>query len=185
MGLNLITEPTATAIPTTLLRHHLRLNQTYEDVLLLGHIQTATKTFENLTGLAICEQSWQLTIDCWHRHIPLPRSPLISIDSFDIKSGGIWTPFTDYKLNNYGRPAWIHPITMPVLDQFESPRIKIEYTVGLSSIGADIKQAILFGAAHLYENREPFTESTMNQLPLGYYSIVAQNKVGWQDWVVV
>jgi uncharacterized phiE125 gp8 family phage protein len=74
--------------------------------------------------------------------------------------------------------VWVHPSALwlyaPALDWqgFTTPRIRVTYTAGYgatpSSVPYALRQAVLQGVAHLYENREAAGAIPDTLLPASY-----------------
>jgi len=187
MALKRIAEPTELVVDFDLVKAQLRVTTDNEDDLIAHYIGVATTMFEDKAEISLAEQQWRLTLDDWSEIIRLPRSPVQSIDNFEYLVDGIWTPFTDYVSDLERVPGLILVTDQPSLDDDVTPRIRIEYTSGLTlSYGSgsgpafpyDIKQAIMFGACHLFEHRG----DEAAELPEAFFCIAERYKSGWSDW---
>ena len=140
-------------------------------------------------------QTWELYRDGFpddDRCFQLPFPPVTAVNSVKyLDSNGNLTTMqlnTDYVVDIISEPAEIviannagaWPIT-----KFATPNtVIVNFTCGYAAV-ADIppaiKQAIRLLAAHNYENREATTEKSLNTLPIGIESLLAQYRVWGED----
>lgn len=193
-GLEVITGPASEPVTTSELKSYLRLNTTDEDSLLSGFITTARIMFENFTDRSCLSTTWKLHMDAFPRVIRLPRAPLQSVTHVKYYDTG--DTLTTWDSDNYsvdtkrepGRvvpkvwfPDWkVFPV-FPPLSFRVSPKIEVQFVAGWTSetIPQPIKTAIMLLAAHLYQNRSATMETKLEDLPLGFRSIVGLYKLGY------
>lgn len=165
-----IVEPIAEPVTLDEVKAHLRVDSTTEDDLLLTYISAARKHVENLTGMALMEQTLEYALNQWPagNAIILPRAtPLISpITSIKYKnSSGVETTWTS---TNYiadveslpGRVVLGYGISWPSFTPYPVSPIRVRYKAGLAAqspaieVDETIKLSIFMLVAGLFENRE-------------------------------
>jgi gp6-like head-tail connector protein len=138
-----------------------RVDTTDEDALLTALIAAARLHVESMTGRALIEQSWRLTLDCPKgRVIELPVVPVIEISS-----------------------ASADDVEIEVIVQGDSvllpnegyQSLEIEYSAGYGAdadaVPTDLKQALLGLVAYWFENRDASIAATpvgLDRLLAGY-----------------
>lgn len=173
--------------PVTLpqLKAELRIDDDTEDDSLALYIETAREYIEEVTGLALGEQEWRLTLDHWpsgrepwwdgvkqlavselagpQRELHMPRYPLRTVDSievFDAAGNGESVSVSDtFIVDTSQRPGRLvldFGATWPTALQ-NANAIVIDYTAGYTSIPAPLRLAVLRMASHLYEHRAECT----------------------------
>lgn len=105
-GNRLVTAPAAEPVTVSEVKAYLRITGPDDDTLLTDMIEEARQFIEDMTGLAMITQTWQLTLDRWpgyHEpwwdgvrqgsiadlsrtpgHVTMPRYPLQSISGVDV-----------------------------------------------------------------------------------------------------
>ena len=136
-----------------------RLDTTDEDALLTALIAAARLHVENLTGRALLEQSWRLTLSCPKgRLVELPVIPVIAVTSAmaDEDEIDVIVQGDSVLLPGDGYGA-----------------LEIEYTAGYGAgadaVPADLKQALLGLVAYWFENRDAGTADA----PVGIERLLA------------
>lgn len=150
-----------------------------ERVWIATAIRAARLFVENFTGRALVEQTLEWALDSAPAGVvAVPRPPLITVVSItwaDSQGVGRVMGDGDYMVDTRSTPG---RIKIRPDRQWPEPHglggLVIQYRAGYGSLAqdvpADIRQAVLMFAAHLYENREAVTVMTggsLVQVPLG------------------
>lgn len=164
MALVLTSAPIIEPVTLEEAKTHLRLDGTYEDILIASLILTSRLHVEAAAGLALIDQSWILQLDRWPKRgsVELPLSPLKSVDSVRVRdaSGG-WAivPPTAYLVDIASRPARFVLNGGPRPDPaVRAAGVEIAFTAGFGTVAAHVpaplRHAILMLVAHWYECRD-------------------------------
>lgn len=164
MALKLITAATALAVDLASAKAHLRVTASDDDTLITAMITAATETAEQLTGLAIMPQTWELTLDAFPDAFELTRVPAASVTSLKYyDADGVLTTMdgASYTLDiadDYGF-AYVVPAYgtewSAARDQINA--VVVRYVAGYANAAAvpqAIKSWILLKVGAMYENRE-------------------------------
>jgi len=183
------------------LRSQLRYDTTSEDSLMTLYIQVASEYLERITGLAIIQRSYTQSFRNFAGNVTglfnfqglslfrgnevmLLRYPVISISSVNYRyvdgSEQVLPPAVYFLTTSkpprmclrYGQ-CW--PLTDMTPDS-----VRVNFTAGYTSasIPPELKQAILFTAAHFFENRTPFLQiSSMSEVPLTLRALIDSLRV--------
>jgi uncharacterized phiE125 gp8 family phage protein len=162
-----IKTPAATApVTVTMVKDWCRIDHNQEDTLLGVIANTATNQLELATNRNFINRTWTGKFDtiCVTKFerfpfIELARSPLISVDSVKVESGGsqLTISTSNYTVKNTsGYPRILFTETLPTFDEVAYP-VEVEFQVGYGATSTDmpddirtmLKQYVLF----LYENR--------------------------------
>jgi len=166
-------------------------NANVEDTLISALITTAREYCETLTRRALATQTLELILDDFYcNYIELPKSPVQSVTSIKYKDeDGVETTWStdEYIADVDKTPALIVPNTdydFPIFSPYPTGAVRIRYIAGYSDFGViipkSIKQAMLLLIGHLYENREETISRTLEKIPLGIQSLLANYKItGW------
>lgn len=153
------------------LKNHVRCDADDEDDLLEIYSKSARELAEAFCNRVIASQQFRLTLDYFPDVIRLPKTPVISIDSFTyIDANGdtqALSSGTGYHFSNdeYD-PVIVPPYSESwpnAQDGFE--KVVITFTCGLSSVPDHVKSAILMLGGDLYANRETLAPITINEIP--------------------
>ena len=163
------------ALPVAEFRDHLQLgsgfaDDGFQDAVLLSQLRAALAAVEAETGKVLFRHMFRyVVIACPELgHQVLPVAPVTSIQSFavtNLAEEEETIPPTAYRLvADSHRPqlkwlGWVLP-TIPVGGQAEI-LFEAGYSEDWSGVPADLRQAVLLVAAHLYENRSGSAESTL------------------------
>uniref|UniRef100_A0A6M3L1M6 Putative head-tail connector n=1 Tax=viral metagenome TaxID=1070528 RepID=A0A6M3L1M6_9ZZZZ len=159
--------PTVEPVSAADLKLYARIDGSSEDTLLNNFISAARIATELWTGRALLSQSVTLTFDTLaYRMIQLPCPPLLSIVEFRTgDEDGTWTVVDsdDYYVDSGATPARFYlkrAVTVDTPDR-DYAGYQIEYTAGYGSAATDVpmtlREAVLFWATYIYENRVPIT----------------------------
>jgi hypothetical protein len=144
-------------------------------------ISTAREYIEEITGLAMIDQSWRLSLDAWPRgrepwwdgvrdghinvlrggysQVILPRYPLASVTSVTVYNQAGVSSVVDvaatFDIDTYQRPGRMvlkSGAVWPVALR-DSNAIQIIYEAGFTSVPNGLKRAVMQMAASLYTHR--------------------------------
>jgi len=177
-------QPTVEPVSAADLKLYARIDGDAEDTLLNNFISAARFSTELWTGRALLSQTIVLTMDTFaYRMVQLPRPPLLSIAQLRIgDEDGTWTAIDSdtYYTDAHATPARFYlkstsTLTAPDRDY---AGYQIEYYAGYGSAATDvpmaIREAILFWATYMYENRVP-----ISQPPKDIKAILEPFRVRW------
>ena len=166
MTLVLVTPPAVEPVSLDELKAHLRINadQNDEDALLQHYLTTARKYAENYTWRAFITQTWRVSFDCFPCKIEAPRPPLQEVTSLQYvdTAGDTQTLDEDlYQVDADSQPGRIIPAygqSWPSIRSGTLNAATVTFEAGYGDspddVPEEIRQSILFLAAHLYEQRE-------------------------------
>ena len=186
MGLRRTVEPTVEPVTLADAKVWLKIeaSETTDDTLITELVKEARDYIEHFTSRALLEQTWELTFDKFpscKREIELPRPRLISVtDVVYIDTDEVSQTFaaSKYFVDTKSEPGRI------VLDDDDSwpgtdPRpeaVTITYKAGYGTVVGDLPRNIItltnFLISHYYENREPYPNFKLEQLPDGLKSLL-------------
>ncbi|HWJ88909.1 MAG TPA: head-tail connector protein [Pelagibacterium sp.] len=146
------------------MKAHLRVEDEAEDGLIETLISAARVHVESLSGRALLDQTWRLTLDAWpeDRIVPLPVSPVTALSEIRAYDAGGTVHQIDvaqFLLDGRANPARIIvPAVIAGMPVLRARRgIEIDYTAGYGEaedVPADLSQAVRMLAAFWYENRD-------------------------------
>jgi uncharacterized phiE125 gp8 family phage protein len=166
---SLKTGPTVEPVTLEDAKTHLRVDNTDEDDLIEGLIQTAREYCETFTGRAFITQTWYWKADRfpYFQKIYLPRPPLVSITAVSyVDQNGTtqtWAPTTGYQLSQPAGPKAGYASILPAYGtswpttRYQLEAVTVEYVCGYGqppAVPASIPAAMKLLIGHLYENRE-------------------------------
>jgi len=161
MSLRLITAPTSTPVSVAEVKAWLRVDGTDEDSLITALIEAATGMIEQITGLAIMAQTWELVLDSFADSILLPKGPVTGITSvsyYDPDSALQTLGSSNYALDAVSSPQWLvraADASWPAIASgVNNVIIRFTAAVTVAADLASLKTAILMLVAHWHGNRE-------------------------------
>lgn len=172
-----------------------RDDTTADDAFVTLCLQASRQWFERITGLALITQEWRLELDRTPtgREIEIPRAPMLAVTHIKYKAETTGTLTTwdsaSYTLAGVGIPG--APGRVWCNDEYDWPSLgsypgalQLTFTAGFgaaaTAVPADIKAALLFLAAHWYENRLPVNVGNIvNEMPLHLQSLVEMHRVSF------
>jgi len=195
--LHRVTAPAGRPVTLSEAKAHLRVDGTAEDTLIERAIDAATAYIDGPRGIghALVEQQWDLRLDCfpWGR-IVLPLNPVQGVDEITYTDTAGNTQTLDdarYIASTEREPATIEPAWN---ENWPSTRlvadaVRVRFTVGYApdsgsppnygaKIPDDLKAAILWLTAHIYENRMPTSTNNAEALPLAVDAILSRYRAG-------
>ena len=187
----LITPPVKEPITMPEVKAQCRITIDTEDDLIDRYIVTARKRVENVLGRALITQTWDYYLDDWpgRDYIVIPYGQLQSVTHVkytDTASAQTEWSNTEYNfdiVSDPGRVILEYGYTWPSASLHPENPIVIRFVCGYGTAKADvpepIRQAILFYAAQLYENREPFFigPHDMKEVPLGFWDFLGDYRL--------
>lgn len=199
MSLHLVTAPTVMPVSLNEMKDHLKVlpDDTEEDALIAGLLRAAVDHLDGekgILGRALCTQTWDLKLDCFHEAIRIPLPPIQSIDTVtyvDAAGATQTLASSEYTLINNGkRPSTLIPAYLKSwpTTRMAPQAVTIRFTAGYldSNSPADtrngvpqaIKHAIMFLVAHWYENRSAVEAGvTIAEVPFTVDALLASHRV--------
>jgi uncharacterized phiE125 gp8 family phage protein len=178
MSLEQLTMPGVTPISLAEAKAHSRVDVADDDALILGYIRSATQAAEALLNRSLITRTLKYSLDAWCDVIALPMPPALSVTSikYDDDAGAEQTLATSvYEVSVARQPALVIRApsqSWPSLDSGTAlDRVRIEYQAGYgpdpTDVPEQIRQGILFLAAHLYQERQPVVVgAAVNAIPM-------------------
>lgn len=182
----------------------LRLDSDADSALVTLTLKAVRRYFEAITGLCLITQTWRAEFDrlpsgggCFgfggaSREIVLPRAPLgaISLVQYKAPTTGTLTTFdsANYTASGVGNGRsfarlWLNDsASWPDLGNFPGA-LQITFTAGFGQAATDVPEevrlALLFLAAHWYENHLPLDVDGAVPMPLHLESLIEMNRVAF------
>jgi uncharacterized phiE125 gp8 family phage protein len=189
-GLTLVTGPTAEPVSLAEVKDHLRVSESDNDGMLASYLLAARSHVESICGLALMQQTWDLSLDrfpCSLRNpIIIPRSPAQSITSVQyVDANGspqVWSS-SNYALDTKSMPSRLLPVygqPWPTA-QIVANAVTVRFVAGFgSSMPEPIRHAILLLTAHFNENREPVNVGNIvTSIPMSADALLAPYRMNW------
>lgn len=180
-------DPTVEPVTLAEAKAHLRIDGTSDDDLLAGLIRAARQEVEQATGMALMEQNWRLSLDCWPASGTAllkihPLREVLSVTLYGSEGEASVLAPQNYQVDAVSRPARIHFIDPPPALRAMNG-VEIDFTAGFGEAGADVpdllKRAILLLVAHWYEFRVGFGPADQPvSYPPGYERLIAGYRAG-------
>lgn len=174
MPSKLITAPASEPITLSEAKLHLRVDNENEDLLITSLILAARERVEHLTGRALMQQTWEVSMDCFQKVIRLPKPPLLDITSvkyIDLSGTEQTLPSTDYVVDAYSEPAKLTPaygLSWPKTRPQDNA-VVIRYSAGYSNaaeVPASIKAWLKLTVGTMYAHRESIQDGvSVAELP--------------------
>lgn len=108
----LITGPVAMAVSMQAARAAARINGADLDEMIESQVRTITEELEHLTGRAVIEQTWRVSLDAFPEAVQLPKPPVASVSSvkfFDLDGIERTLDPQDYMVDAASEPGYIVP----------------------------------------------------------------------------
>lgn len=181
--------PAASAVLLADAKAHLRVTGTAEDSLLEAYIAAAVLHVEEVSGRALVDQEWTMTLDAFpagNGPIVIPRPPLTAITSITyVDSDGATQTLSagDYLVDDASEPGAVTPaydVSWPVT-RTQRGAVTVVFTAGVEApedesaplIPEPIRQAILLLVGHFYENREAISAAALTVVPMAVDALLA------------
>jgi uncharacterized phiE125 gp8 family phage protein len=176
MSLKLITPPSTLPVSMVDAKAHLRVDTSDDDTLITAMLGAATQMAEQVTGRALMQQAWVLSLDAFPAEIEITRVPVVSITSL-IYADNLGADQTllpsNYVLNNaddFGSAFVVPAFGKSWPDARLQPNsVRLTFLAGYAnaaSVPESIKSWIKLQLGAMYENRS--AEDTMKTYPLGF-----------------
>jgi uncharacterized phiE125 gp8 family phage protein len=177
-----VSQPTTTPVSLIEAKAHLRVDHNDDDTLIGSLIAAAVDHLDGWSGIlgrALVTQTWRqdfADFGC----LRLALGPVASIEKIEYFDGDnanqtladtVYTHFTDARGSYVDlKPDQSWPGTYSRPDA-----VSVTYVAGVpvNDVPAALKAAILLMVGNWYANREATTETTMTELPLGAYALIA------------
>ncbi|WEX07375.1 head-tail connector protein [Chelativorans sp. AA-79] len=184
-GVTVVEKPTGELIPLAMLKQRLRIDVPDDDQLLPELLKGAVARIDgpNGIGVAMMQQTWRKTMDCFPCKILLPGAPItqvISIKYIDDSGAEQTLPPSAYRANVDVEPAVVEPAfggSWPSVRNITGA-LKVDYQLGVTDaadVPADLIDAVCLLVAHRYENREAVADGGLAELPLGVTAILNEH----------
>lgn len=155
--------PTSQPVSIFDARLHCAITDDTHDILLAGLIRSATQWVEQYLGARIMPQGVKITLPAFPKSLPV--YPIISVDSvkYDDVDGVEQTlAASEYNVSPTGLRPLISPATAwPAVSGSKPNPVRIEATVGFSTVPDPIKRAILVMVQEMYAHRGDSITGTM------------------------
>lgn len=164
----LISTPTNLAITLAEAKKYLRVEDDYDDEIIVTLIKSATLKAEGILGTQLTDGTYIEALSGFKTQIDLksPTKSITSVKYYDSENVLQTIPNTDYSLQVYGldcKLVFKNDFQIPTI-YYRDDALLIEYVSGYVSIPEDIKNWILIQIATSYEYREAFSNSYGNNL---------------------
>jgi uncharacterized phiE125 gp8 family phage protein len=168
---------------------HLRIDKENERSLVESYVEAATQHLDAeygiLAGGTLGVQTYELYLDAFPcGPILIPLSPLVDVVSVTyVDAAGLAQSVSaaNYVVDNVSRDGWVvpvagyaWPVTLSAINV-----VTVQFRVGNAIVPAPLKHAVLLLTGHLYENREEVTPTTLSEIPIGVYNLVAPYRRIW------
>jgi len=180
--IELLTARTVLPITADEAKKHLVIEPAFvaDDTYIESLIHVATSFFEKETGRVVMQSTHSYTLNNAQKVINIPRFKITSISSVVfISEDGTEVPATDY----FSRLS-VSPAVVVIRDSPPEKTIltKVTFVAGVATANLvpDVtKHAIKFLVAHLYENREVYTDKAAGAKPLPFSlaALIAQQTI--------
>ena len=131
-------------LPLQYLKNYLRIDNDCDDNFLLNALETAVNYAEAVTGKRFVTKVYKLTFQITEDVSKIDKTPILFDELIDICVDGTHLTYLDFELKN------------GIIFLKKNIIGSIEIIFKISSVGeipADIKQAILFHVANIYQNK--------------------------------
>lgn len=178
MALKLITPSTvANALDLTEAKLHLKVDGSDDDFLIQTMVGSACEMVEQLTGRALLEQTWELSLDSFPTYFELTRIPLQEITSikYTDSAGVVQTmQSTDYTVSDddfdFAKVYPAYGTTWPS-SRGDVGNVKVRFVSGYAdaaSIPESLRSWMKLSVGAQYENREAEVIERGSVLTLGF-----------------
>lgn len=161
--LSVVTPPTVYPVSVADVKLHARVSGTAEDSLISHWIAAGTELAEAYLGTAYGLQTLEMALHDWPDGdlIPLPRTPVASVDSITYRPEGGEDTTLDPSAYRLSVSGWSPYIVLDaaqdwpavVLDNFDAIKIRFEAGTAAATAPACVQDAIYLYCTWRYENR--------------------------------
>ncbi len=176
--------PTVPAISLADAKAHLRVQHSEEDALITALVKAVEADFERQTNRALMRGTYLFTTSQFAPDsaglISINKCPLHEVSQiiyFDANGQQQTLGTSVYRVNALAEPWHIElkqGQSWPATDA-RTDAVQVTFTAGYAAaadVPADYIAAMKLLLGHLYENREAVSPTQMNEVPMGYRSIV-------------
>lgn len=183
--MKLITDSASEPVSVTDFKMNAKVDGTSEDATTIPlYIQAARAYFEKATDRALITQTWEDTSERVPSRYYFPITPIQSVTSVKYLDGaGVEQTLSssDYSLDLDGRIPQIKIISKPSISTNEIRNFIVRFVAGYgdnaTDVPASIRQAIMYMATNMYENRLPVVQGRMvNEVPMTFNMLCDQYK---------
>lgn len=183
--MNLITDAATEPISVAEFKLNAKVDGTSEDATTIPlYILAARKHFEKATDRALITQTWEIAMERVPSRFYFPIAPIQSVTSVKYLDGaGVEQTLatTDYALNLDSRVPQLKVINKPSISTDEIRNFIVRFVAGYgddaTDVPGDIRQAILYMATQMYENRLPVVQGrVVNEVPMTFNMLTDQHK---------
>jgi uncharacterized phiE125 gp8 family phage protein len=190
----LVTPPAIKPLTLAEAKAHLRLDHTDDDPTVTALIAAVTAHLDGWTGIlrrCLCEQTWLVQANTFHRCMRLPLFPVISLTSVGYTDqNGEAQPVDgssyDLRTDDFGSYVrFFDDFSAPALSS-DGAAVSITAKYGYadtagdpvtSSVPADLKAAMLLLIAHWFENRQAVVlDGSPVALPMAVDALIAPHR---------
>lgn len=182
-------EPASEPVTLSEAKAQLRIDGSDEDAYITSLIAVARDHAEDVTGLALMDQTWKVVIDSGALPddgiIELPRPPLQSITGIsyiDTDGASQTLASSYYTLDTTSHPGRLLFEDMPAIKDTINALV-ITYVAGYADADAvppAIKQGILLLVSHWFEFREPVVMGMKpERVPLAAETLLRSKRLHW------
>ena len=193
----IVTPPATTPVSVAEAKLQMRVTFSEDDTLIGIYVSAATALCEQILQRKLITQTWKMYLDSWPAWVDVLFGDLQSVTHIKYTDyAGVQSTLDSTKYS-------VDPISVPgriILKDGESwpsdtlnvvNPIEIQFVTGYgatsASVPADIRNAILLTASHLYENRENYVVGTAADLSIeevpGTAATLLNNHRVWQ-WIL-
>lgn len=157
----IVTPSSDTVVTLDLLKDHLKISGTDEDLLLTAYLKAAQGYLETFTGRQFLPATWSLLMcDFPGCRVELIHPPVdessITVSYYD-SANNLQTldpaEYTLYPAADRGKPFILFDGSMPAV--YDRPdAVVVRYSAGYTVVPDEISVAVLLQAASIYENRQ-------------------------------
>jgi uncharacterized phiE125 gp8 family phage protein len=180
--LSLVTAATTPVATTEEAKRHMNIFHADDDSLVDLYVAAATEFIEgpNGIGVALRQQTWRLSLDCFPAEIRIPLGPVTGVSAVKYTDAvGEEHNVTEFRLDKDAQPARLLPAAGSSWPAANAPgAVKVEFTCGYTEPPFILKAAVLLLAGHLYLNREAVGDGSLRELPFGVERILEHYRVG-------
>lgn len=193
-------EPTIEPVTLTELQNHVLGYNSSDTTYLTELIQIARSRFEQDTGLALLQQTWEMVFPSFPEVISIHKAPVRSITSityYDGAGDSQTVTSSDYRYADHGLVTRITPAigaSWPSVESGRPDAAKVTFVAGVYAIISGspddsvdtstspqtnyigrymmAQQAIKILCSHLYENRSIVAPVQLHEAPMAYQAMV-------------
>jgi uncharacterized phiE125 gp8 family phage protein len=165
-------------VPLEDMKLHIRRDDDDDNDVILAAEQAAVRYIEGRTNRLIPARSATLRLPelpCGRLPIELPGGEVHSLDSVTIN--GVAHDVSEFEVLGKSPARLIPSEDWPTVEEPESFPVEVVYTVGYSSVPADLVHAIKLMAGHFYENREAVAIGTIaTAIPFAVDALISRHR---------